>query len=87
MSGREGGTVLLDRGRGAQEKVGVAFARRYWGPYVNRSKTPGVVSGEAPFAWRDPRGVLHALLHVNSNSKAGPALPRHIFRRALFSIE
>ena len=41
---------------------------------MNRSKTPAVTPGEDPFAWRDARGVLHTLLHVNSNSKDGPSL-------------
>ena len=76
------GTVLLGyRGSNAQhvEKLGVAVAANWSGPYASLSRAAPIVnaSGEDPSLWVDPRGRFHMLFH--SFATVGG----HAFARAL----
>lgn len=58
-----GSTVLLYKGRGSTQAVGVAVGDRFDGPFV-RSKVIGITSGEDPWGWIDNRtGIYHAFTH------------------------
>jgi len=63
--------VLLYKGRGSLQEVGVATAPRFDGPFT-RSKMVGVISGgysEDPWGWIDPKsGAFHALLHKGNGA-------------------
>ena len=76
------GTVLLGyRGSNAQhvEKLGVAAAGNWSGPYRSLSRAAPIVnaSGEDPALWVDARGHLHILFHAFATSGG------HAFARAL----
>jgi hypothetical protein len=76
------GTVLLGyRGSDSKhvEKLGVAIASNWSGPYKSLSPAAPIVnaSGEDPFLWVDKRGNFHMLFH------AFATMGGHIFARNL----
>ena len=70
-----GRVIMLYKGNGRGQHMGIAYAQSVDGPYVRNDSgaTPANLPGEDPFGWIDPDShIIHALFHTgNGAASAG----------------